>query len=124
MLFRSLTNARDALNEKYPGFHEDKVMLLTCRQNDQDGRRWLRLTVEDHGNGIPAEVQSKIFEPFFSTKPKDIGTGLGLSISYGIVKEHHGDLSFDTEQGKMTRFVLDLPVDNGWSIHDKEKMNA
>jgi len=46
-----------------------------------------------------------------------------LSISYGIVKEHHGDLSFDTEQGKMTRFVLDLPVDNGWNIHAKEQEN-
>jgi PAS domain S-box-containing protein len=123
VIMNMLTNARDALNEKYPGFHEDKIMRLTCRQNDHDGRRWLRLTVEDHGSGIPQEVQSKIFEPFFSTKPKDIGTGLGLSISYGIVKEHHGDLSFDTEQGKMTRFVLDLPVDNGWNIHAKEQEN-
>jgi len=123
VIMNLLTNARDALNDKYPGFHEDKIMILNCRQNDHDGRRWLKLTIEDHGSGIPQEVQSKIFEPFFSTKPKDIGTGLGLSISYGIVKEHHGDLSFDTELGKMTRFVLDLPVDNGWNIHDKEQRN-
>lgn len=121
VLMNLLTNARDALNEKYPGYHEDKMMTLACRQFESEGRRWLKITVEDHGNGIPPELQSKIFEPFFSTKPKDIGTGLGLSISYGIVKEHHGDLSFDTEQGKMTRFVLDLPVDNGWRIDGKDE---
>lgn len=118
VLMNLLTNARDALNEKYPGYHEDKVMSLACQQFENDGRRWLKITIEDHGSGIPPELQSKIFEPFFSTKPKDIGTGLGLSISYGIVKEHHGDLSFDTDLGKMTRFVLDLPVDNGWRIDD------
>lgn len=120
VLMNLLTNARDALNEKYPGYHDDKVMILSCSQLYQEGHRWLSLAVEDHGNGIPPEVQSKIFEPFFSTKPRESGTGLGLSISYGIVKEHHGDLSFDTEPGKMTRFVLNLPVDNGWD-YDREE---
>ena len=53
VIMNLLTNARDALNEKYPGFHEDKIMRLTCRQNNHVGRRWLRLIVEDHGGGIP-----------------------------------------------------------------------
>jgi signal transduction histidine kinase len=111
-----LTNARDALNEKYPGYHEDKVIRLLCNQYEDEGRKWIRITVIDHGNGIPERLREKIFEPFFSTKPKDKGTGLGLSISYGIVKDHHGRLTFDTREGAHTNFYLDLPADNGWDL--------
>jgi signal transduction histidine kinase len=51
-----------------------------------------------------------LFEPFFTTKPTGQGTGLGLSLSYDIVvKEHHGELSFETEDGKFTEFIIKLP---------------
>ncbi|MBN2852904.1 MAG: PAS domain S-box protein [Clostridia bacterium] len=114
VLMNMMTNARDTLNEKYPGYHEDKIMRLTCEKYVEDGRNWLRLIVEDHGNGIREEIQEKIFEPFFTTKERDVGTGLGLPISYGIIKNHHGKLNYETEEGKFTRFYLDLPFDNGW----------
>ena len=113
VLMNLLTNARDALNEKYPEYNEDKIIKVRCSHYFKDSRRWLKLTVEDHGNGIPTELQDKIFEPFFSTKPKEKGTGLGLSISFGIVKDHHGKISIETKEGLYTRFILDLPVDNG-----------
>lgn len=116
VLMNLLTNARDALNEKYPGFDQDKIIRLFCVQIQYDGRKWIRIIVEDHGNGIPENIQEKIFEPFFSTKTKDKGTGLGLSISFGIVKEHHGKLFINTKAGLFTRFYLDLPVDNGWDL--------
>ena len=70
----------------------------------------VRTTVEDQGGGIPPEVADRIFDPFFSTKPRHAGTGLGLSISHGIVQEHHGRLSFEDVPGGGTRFFLDLPV--------------
>lgn len=116
VLMNLLTNARDALNEKYSDFDEDKVIRMTCRHYIQDDRRWLCIIVEDYGLGISPEIQEKIFEPFFSTKPKDKGTGLGLSISFGIVKDHHGTIHIESEAGKYTRFIVHLPVDNGWKL--------
>lgn len=116
VIMNLLINAKDALNEKYPGYHDDKIVRLFCTQYLKEDRRWLRITIEDHGNGISEEVREKIFEPFFSTKPKDKGTGLGLSISFGIVKDHHGVLSVESQVGQYTRFHLDLPVDNGWGL--------
>lgn len=111
-----LTNARDALNQRYEGYHEDKLIKLTVRTLEKDGVEWIRTTVEDHGIGIPKDVIDRIFDPFFTTKPRDVGTGLGLSVSYGIVKEHHGELTVESEPGKYTRFHLDLRVDNEWSL--------
>ena len=114
VLMNLVTNARDALNAKDPDYYEDKVILIQVTAMEKDGRRWLRTTVEDHGCGIPHDLRPRLFDPFFTTKPRDLGTGLGLSISHGIVKEHHGELTFESEPGQWTRFYLDLPVDNGW----------
>ena len=111
-----LTNSRDALNEKYEGYNKDKVIKLSCSQFTKENHRWIRIIVEDHGIGIKKSTQSNIFNPFFSTKGRDKGTGLGLSISYGIVKDHLGELTFETEEGIYTKFYLDLQVDNGWGI--------
>jgi PAS domain S-box-containing protein len=105
-----LTNARDALNERYPEYHEDKIIRLAAQQFQKDGQRWVRLVVEDHGMGITPEVGGHVFDPFFTTKLGRGGTGLGLSISHGIVKDHGGVLRFETEAGRYTRFLVDLPV--------------
>jgi PAS domain S-box-containing protein len=111
-----LINARDALNEKYPGYHQDKRLEVRAQALDKEGQPWVRLTVEDHGPGIPADIRERIFDPFFTTKPRDKGTGLGLAIGYGIVQEHRGQLHFETELGQWTRFHLDLRVENGWKL--------
>lgn len=116
VLMNLLTNARDALNEKYPGYDENKVIRVGCIGFEAEGRRWLRITVEDNGMGIPERIRERIFEPFFSTKPKESGTGLGLSISFGIVQDHHGRIELESEEGRFTRFILTLPVDNGWQL--------
>ena len=64
--------------------------------------------------GINDDIKERVFDPFFTTKPKEIGTGLGLSIAYGIIRDHHGELNFETKAGEFTKFYMDLPVDNGW----------
>ncbi len=110
ILMNLLTNARYALNQKYPGYHENKIMKISCGTIKKEKEKFVRITVEDHGGGIPEGVQTKLFEPFFSTKDRFEGTGLGLSICYGIAKEHGGELSLETKIGKYTKFYLDLPI--------------
>jgi len=105
-----LTNAYGALNEKYSGQDENKLISISASVLEKDGKSWLRLTVEDHGPGISEGIHERIFDPFFTTKPRDEGTGLGLSISHGIVKEHHGELIVESKVGEWTRFHVDLPM--------------
>jgi len=66
--------------------------------------------IEDNGVGIPRADQSKIFEPFYTTKPPGRGTGLGLSICYGIVEEHRGRIEVDSQPGRGSIFRVFLPV--------------
>ena len=116
VLMNLLTNARDALNERYPEYDPNKICTVMVRPFEKDGRRWLRTTVEDRGAGIQVEIRERIFDPFYTTKDRATGTGLGLSISLGIVQDHHGKLTFESEENQFTRFYLDLPVDNGWDV--------
>jgi signal transduction histidine kinase len=116
VIMNLVTNARDALNEKYPNYNENKKIKISCKNYNSEGRDWIRLVVEDYGPGISKHNINKIFDPFFTTKGKFKGTGLGLSISYGIVNEHHGDIIVESEEGKFTRFIVNLPCDNGWEI--------
>ena len=70
----------------------------------------VRIVVEDNGPGMAPEVCRRVFEPFFTTKPPGLGTGLGLAVSYFIVtKGHGGTMRVESEPGKGTRFIIDLP---------------
>lgn len=71
----------------------------------------LRLTVRDHGPGIPKELRDKIFEPYFTTKKS--GMGLGLAITRLIVEEHGGSIRLESAPGKGSTFVIELPAAPG-----------
>ena len=116
VIMNLLTNARDALNQRYPKYHKNKIIKVSAKLFQKERKNWVRITVEDRGTGIDNEIIDRIFDPFFTTKGRDEGTGLGLSISYGIVKTHKGELTVESLPGKYARFHMDLREDNGWKL--------
>jgi PAS domain S-box-containing protein len=110
VIMNLLTNARDALNERYEGFDPDKRITLKTECFSCGDAEWVRISVRDEGPGIPAAIRDRIMDPFFTTKARDKGTGLGLSISHGIVKEHGGMLWVESREGAYTVFHVELPV--------------
>ncbi len=92
-------NARDAMPKG--------GWLTIVTRAERDGAF---VEVADTGSGIPAEQLSRIYDPFFTTKEIGKGTGLGLSITYGIVQEHGGSITCDSQVGQGTRFSIRLPL--------------
>lgn len=83
------------------------------KQIEEEGpKEYLEIKVEDNGCGIPKENLSKIFDPFFTTKGQK-GTGLGLAVIWGIIDNHDGRITVDSEAGKGTTFTIRLPVARG-----------
>jgi CheY-like chemotaxis protein len=72
---------------------------------------WITLIVEDTGVGIPLEMQERVLEPFFTTKPTGQGSGMGLSMVYGFVNQSGGELHLESTPGQGTRISLLLPVE-------------
>jgi len=84
----------------------------------------VQLEVRDTGVGMPPEVQSRVFEPFFTTRTQAKGTGLGLAIVYGLVKQHGGDIRCDSEPGRGTVFRMLLPRTDETTLADEEALLA
>ncbi|MGA1870732.1 MAG: ATP-binding protein [bacterium] len=105
-----ISNARYALNQRFPGSNEDKFLEIKGEMIEIEGQGHIRTTFYDSGMGIPQSILDKISDPFFTTKPRGEGTGLGLSISQGIIKNHGGRLWFRSSEGEYTKVMVDLPV--------------
>jgi len=92
------------------GIHANKdreqggISISTRREDD-----WAVVRISDTGCGMPPEVISHIFNPFFTTKQVGEGTGLGLSISHGIIEDHGGKIEVESEVGRGTTFTLRIP---------------
>lgn len=93
-----LDNAVDALNG------QGEIKLRTALDGDH-----VVVELIDNGPGIPPEIQSRVFEAFFTTKPPGIGTGLGLNIAYNIIHKHYGEIQLDSRPGR-TAFRVRLPT--------------
>lgn len=68
----------------------------------------VELLISDTGKGVPKDIQARIFDPFFTTKER--GTGLGLAIAYKIIEAHKGTITFNSEEGRGTTFIIRLPI--------------
>ncbi|PSR53072.1 two-component sensor histidine kinase [Adhaeribacter arboris] len=107
-LFNNAFYATQQKKARLNGQYEPEVKVTT-RQLDGS----IQIRVRDNGMGIPENVQSKIFQPFFTTKPTGQGTGLGLSLSYDIItKGHGGELEMQSKEDIYTEFIIRLPLKN------------
>ncbi|MCK5542165.1 MAG: GHKL domain-containing protein [Desulfobacterales bacterium] len=95
-----ITNAAEAMKE-YDG--EKTIELLTYKKND-----CIAISIKDSGPGIPMSSQSKIFDPFYTTKIKS--SGIGLSICHRIITDHGGSLRFNSGKSKGAQFIIELPL--------------
>jgi len=122
VLMNLIGNAREALNARYPGQHADKCLLLHGRVWRREGASFVRLTVEDHGIGIPQPALDKIFDPFWTSKSGG-HAGLGLAVAQGIVVEHGGAISVESEPGRLTRMHVDLMSGYAHGSHGAREAN-
>ena len=83
------------------------------------------VSLEDTGTGIPDDIKNKVFDPFFTTKDVGVGTGQGLALSYDfIVNKHDGEISFDSQLGHGTKFMIKLPLtEEGVSVNKGTEIN-
>ena len=104
VILNLLMNAMDAILMKNPE-GMGSIKILTCFD-----ARFVCFHIKDDGIGIPEPLQSKIFEPFYTTKQVGEGTGLGLSLCYDIIiKKHHGEILLQSSPGAGSEFIIKLP---------------
>ena len=102
-----VVNAAHAIADVVGDARDGRGMIRIAARADDD---WCEIRISDSGTGIPVEARSKIFDPFFTTKAVGKGTGQGLAIAYNVVVEKHGGtISFETELGRGTTFIIRSP---------------
>jgi signal transduction histidine kinase len=103
---RLFTNLIQNASQAVPDTRKVHIEIYETIQNGS-----ILITIKDNGNGIPANMRSKIFTPNFTTKTS--GTGLGLAMCKGIIEQSKGDIWFETAEGEGTTFYVTLPLANG-----------
>lgn len=108
VFFQIIDNSWFALKQKKDKLGNAFTPLLTVRTVDK--RDQVEIIIQDNGIGIPAHLLTKVFQPFFTTKPTEEGTGLGMAIIHDIVvQEHHGNIAVDSKENDYTEIRIRLP---------------
>jgi len=110
VMLNILSNGRYALNARYKKEDPNKILSINCTETKRDNMPFVQLTLTDHGTGIEHDTIERVFDPFYSSKPKGEGTGLGLSISHGLIHDNNGFLRIQSEPGKSTSLIVELPI--------------
>jgi signal transduction histidine kinase len=108
VLLNLYNNAFHAVSTRQKSEGEGFKPIVKVQTKKVDSR--VEVIVSDSGIGMPDKVVSKIFQPFFTTKPTGQGTGLGLSLSYDIIKAHGGEIKVQSREGEGSEFIIKLPV--------------
>lgn len=108
VILNLIVNAAHAIGDKLHGSPAEKGEIGIQTRHDGD---WVEIRIRDTGGGIPKEIQPRIYDPFFTTKPVGRGTGQGLAIVHAVITERHrGTIRFETQPGEGTTFILRLPI--------------
>jgi signal transduction histidine kinase len=108
VILNLLVNAAHAIADFLGPGSRSKGTITVSTRRDQG---WVEVRVRDTGTGIPENIRHRIFEPFFTTKAVGRGTGQGLALAHSVIVErHHGELSFESETGRGTCFIIRLPL--------------
>lgn len=110
VLLNILSNARYALNARFPGQDSEKKLTISGTTIKHADKTFVRTTLTDNGSGIEQDLIDRVFDPFYSTKSQGEGTGLGLSISHGLVHDNKGYLRINSKLGVSTSLIVDLPI--------------
>lgn len=108
-----ISNAYHALKAKQVDPNEGKLFRITARRAGKNGEL-VRIEFYDNGVGIKRKDLGKVFDPFFTTRRETGGTGLGLSVSFGIIRDFGGTIKVESEEGKFTRFIIELSAIETW----------
>ncbi len=98
-----INNAIQAISED----RKDGVVTIYTETQEEN----VVIRIKDNGVGMSEQVKKRVFEPFFTTKAVGVGTGLGMSITFGIIEKHNGQIFVNSEEGKGTEFVIQIPKD-------------
>ncbi|MDT8285325.1 MAG: ATP-binding protein, partial [Thermovirgaceae bacterium] len=115
ILMNLSTNAQYAMHDK-GGILEISLRTVDLNPDEAAGHAdlkpgsYLELSVSDTGDGMDPETRERIFDPYFTTKKKGVGTGMGLAVVHGIVKDHRGAITVQSELGKGTQFDVFFPI--------------
>jgi C4-dicarboxylate-specific signal transduction histidine kinase len=105
VLLNLLKNAAQAISDMNDDPADHRIVIRARR----DGLHAV-IDVEDDGPGVPPDLRTRIFEPFFTSRDIGSGSGLGLSVSYAIIANNHGSISLDPSYTDGARFTIRLPV--------------
>ncbi len=127
VLLNLYMNAWQAMPEGGKIYTEIKNIELDNEKSENlalKAGKYVEIKVRDTGIGMDEETAQRIFEPFFTTKEMGRGTGLGLASAYGIIKNHCGSISVDSEKGTGTTFTIYLPFSEKKAEKKKESTGS
>lgn len=108
VILNILINAAQSIETKYANQSSSEIIGRIDIVTRNDNKGGIVVKFRDNGLGIAKHVKSKVFDPFYTTKPIGQGTGLGLSISYSIIEKHHGNITYESAEGEWTEFIFSL----------------